>query len=192
MRRNNRKGYEYSIDSRLYKARKRLLWWKMGFAIADAVILVFTSIRRANQYPETYCPIAKEARGGMGQKSKSHCGWKSVGRSEATTLATFERHLIRARTDEGRKRAQAHGVRFGRKPKLSAFQISPRSKRSRRDPDGYRPKLRSVALNDFETVMKRAGLHRSKREASPTPPPATAGLLMAATKRIPGKHLRRK
>ena len=30
-------------------------------------------------------------------------------------LATFERHLIRARTDEGRKRAQARGVRFGRK-----------------------------------------------------------------------------
>src|SRR6516162_10270685 len=29
-------------------------------------------------------------------------------------LATFERHLIRARTDEGRKRAQARGVKFGR------------------------------------------------------------------------------
>src|SRR5262249_5135237 len=28
-------------------------------------------------------------------------------------LATFERHLIKARTDEGRKRAQARGVRFG-------------------------------------------------------------------------------
>ena len=39
-------------------------------------------------------------------------------------LATFERHLIRARTDEGRKRAQARGVRFGRKPKLTAFQIA--------------------------------------------------------------------
>jgi DNA invertase Pin-like site-specific DNA recombinase len=38
-------------------------------------------------------------------------------------LATFERHLIRARTDEGRKRAQARGVRFGRKPKLSRYQI---------------------------------------------------------------------
>jgi DNA invertase Pin-like site-specific DNA recombinase len=38
-------------------------------------------------------------------------------------LATFERHLIRARTDEGRKRAQARGVRFGRPLKLSAFQI---------------------------------------------------------------------
>jgi DNA invertase Pin-like site-specific DNA recombinase len=37
-------------------------------------------------------------------------------------LAEFERELIRARTDEGRKRAQARGVRFGRKPKLSPFQ----------------------------------------------------------------------
>jgi len=39
-------------------------------------------------------------------------------------LATFERHLIKARTDEGRKRAQARGIKFGRKPKLSAFQIA--------------------------------------------------------------------
>jgi DNA invertase Pin-like site-specific DNA recombinase len=38
-------------------------------------------------------------------------------------LATFERHLINARTSEGRKRAQANGVRFGRPLKLSAFQI---------------------------------------------------------------------
>ena len=38
-------------------------------------------------------------------------------------LATFEWHLIRARTDEGRKRAQANGVRFGRPLKLSPFQV---------------------------------------------------------------------
>jgi DNA invertase Pin-like site-specific DNA recombinase len=38
-------------------------------------------------------------------------------------LATFERHLINARTSEGRKRAQANGVRFGRPVKLSPFQI---------------------------------------------------------------------
>ena len=36
-------------------------------------------------------------------------------------LAEFERELIRARTDEGRKRAQARGVRFGRKLKLSSI-----------------------------------------------------------------------
>jgi len=37
-------------------------------------------------------------------------------------LAEFERELIYARTREGRKRAQARGVRFGRKPKLTAHQ----------------------------------------------------------------------
>jgi DNA invertase Pin-like site-specific DNA recombinase len=38
-------------------------------------------------------------------------------------LAEFERSMILARTAEGRKRAQERGVRFGRKPKLSDFQI---------------------------------------------------------------------
>ena len=37
-------------------------------------------------------------------------------------LAEFERHLILSRTAEGRTRAQANGVRFGRKPSLSAYQ----------------------------------------------------------------------
>lgn len=38
-------------------------------------------------------------------------------------LAEFERELIRARTDEGRKRAQARGIRFGRKLKLTRHQM---------------------------------------------------------------------
>jgi DNA invertase Pin-like site-specific DNA recombinase len=38
-------------------------------------------------------------------------------------LAEFERSMILARTAEGRKRALDRGVRFGRKPKLSEFQI---------------------------------------------------------------------
>jgi DNA invertase Pin-like site-specific DNA recombinase len=37
-------------------------------------------------------------------------------------LAEFERHLILARTGEGRARAQARGVRFGRKRKLTVHQ----------------------------------------------------------------------
>ena len=37
-------------------------------------------------------------------------------------LAEFERELIKARTEEGRKRAQARGVRFGRKLKLTPRQ----------------------------------------------------------------------
>jgi DNA invertase Pin-like site-specific DNA recombinase len=37
-------------------------------------------------------------------------------------LAEFERSLILARTSEGRTRAKARGVRFGRKLKLTAHQ----------------------------------------------------------------------
>ena len=37
-------------------------------------------------------------------------------------IAEFERELIRARTGDGRKRAQARGVRFGRPPSLTAHQ----------------------------------------------------------------------
>jgi DNA invertase Pin-like site-specific DNA recombinase len=36
-------------------------------------------------------------------------------------LAEFERHLILSRTNEGRVRAKARGVRFGRKPKLTSI-----------------------------------------------------------------------
>jgi DNA invertase Pin-like site-specific DNA recombinase len=37
-------------------------------------------------------------------------------------LAEFERELIKARTAEGRKRAQARGVKFGRPSKLTSHQ----------------------------------------------------------------------
>jgi len=37
-------------------------------------------------------------------------------------LAEFERHLILARTSDGRERARARGVRFGRKPSLTLHQ----------------------------------------------------------------------
>src|SRR5947207_5437171 len=44
-------------------------------------------------------------------------------------IAEFERELIRERTGEGRKRAMANGVRFGRKPKLSSYQRAEAIKR---------------------------------------------------------------
>ena len=53
-------------------------------------------------------------------------------------IAEFERELIRARTGEGRKRAKARGVRFGRPPALH-------------------PTSRRKALSDRE-AMKRHGL----------------------------------
>jgi DNA invertase Pin-like site-specific DNA recombinase len=39
-------------------------------------------------------------------------------------LADFEQSLILTRTGEGRARAMARGVRFGRKPKLTAHQVA--------------------------------------------------------------------
>jgi DNA invertase Pin-like site-specific DNA recombinase len=56
----------------------------------------------------------------------------SQGRLLSTLLAAiadFERHLIRERTGEGRKRAMAAGVKFGRKCKLSDYQRAEALKR---------------------------------------------------------------
>ena len=39
------------------------------------------------------------------------------------SIAAFEQELIRSRTSEGRARAKARGVQFGRKPKLTAHQV---------------------------------------------------------------------
>jgi DNA invertase Pin-like site-specific DNA recombinase len=44
-------------------------------------------------------------------------------------LAEFERDLIRARTEEGRERAKARGVKMGRKPKLTPHQKAEAIKR---------------------------------------------------------------
>jgi DNA invertase Pin-like site-specific DNA recombinase len=48
-------------------------------------------------------------------------------------IAEFERELIRERTGEGRKRAVANGIKFGRKPKLTPHQ---RAEAVRRRADG--------------------------------------------------------
>jgi DNA invertase Pin-like site-specific DNA recombinase len=56
----------------------------------------------------------------------------SQGRLLSTLLAAiadFERDLIRERTGEGRKRAMANGVKFGRKRKLSDYQRAEAVKR---------------------------------------------------------------
>jgi DNA invertase Pin-like site-specific DNA recombinase len=44
-------------------------------------------------------------------------------------LAEFERSLILSRTSDGRTRAMARGVKFGRKPKLTQHQIAEALKR---------------------------------------------------------------
>jgi len=70
--------------------------------------------------------------------------------------------MILTRTDERRKRAQARGVRFGRKPKLSAFQIAEAIARRAAGDDRYRQSLRRQSLNDIEAG---AGLGVSARRS---------------------------
>jgi DNA invertase Pin-like site-specific DNA recombinase len=71
-----------------------------------------TSIRRQQEYPPTRPPNRALPR----PRPSTQVVTILAG------LATFERHLIKARTEDGRKRAKERGVRFGRPPKLTAFQ----------------------------------------------------------------------
>lgn len=48
-------------------------------------------------------------------------------------MAEFERDLIKARTDDGRRRAMERGVKFGRKPKLTAHQRQVVAERLKQD-----------------------------------------------------------
>jgi DNA invertase Pin-like site-specific DNA recombinase len=70
------------------------------------------------------------------------------------SIATFERHLIKARTAEGRKRAKDRGVIFGRKVKLTRFQIEEALERRR---NGER--LRDIArsMNVSHSTISRLG-----------------------------------
>ena len=71
-------------------------------------------------------------------------------------LAEFERSLILARTTEGRKRAQARGVRFGRKLKLTPHQqreaLSPT--RSGRKPRRNQPNLQRQPFDDIAATQR--------------------------------------
>ena len=66
-------------------------------------------------------------------------------------LAEFERHLILARTGEGRQRAKARGVRFGRKLKLTKHQREEALARPRSGGGFGRdwPELQRQPLNDL-------------------------------------------
>jgi DNA invertase Pin-like site-specific DNA recombinase len=81
--------------------------------------------------------LAAIAERGAGFKSQADA-WADTttphGRLMVTVLgglAEFERSLILARTGEGRSRAMARGVKFGRKPKLTAHQVA--EAKARRD-----------------------------------------------------------
>jgi DNA invertase Pin-like site-specific DNA recombinase len=98
-------------------------------ALCEGDTLIVTKLDRlARSTRDLLNTLAEIAQRGATFKSLAD-GWADTttphGRLMLTVIggfAEFERHLILARTDEGRKRAQARGVRFGRKPKLTAHQ----------------------------------------------------------------------
>jgi DNA invertase Pin-like site-specific DNA recombinase len=95
---------------------------------AGDVLLVTRLDRLARSTRDLLNVLDAVARAGAGFRSLADA-WADTttphGRLMLTVLgglAEFERELIRARTSEGRDRAKARGVRFGRKPALTAHQ----------------------------------------------------------------------
>jgi DNA invertase Pin-like site-specific DNA recombinase len=102
---------------------------------ADDVVVVTKLDRLGRSTRELLDLIERIGKVGASFRSLGDPLWDtstSQGRLLSTLLAAiaeFERDLIRERTGEGRKRAIANGVKFGRKPKLSAFQRAEAVKR---------------------------------------------------------------
>ena len=78
---------------------------------------------------------------------------RAIAGLSAGSLAEFERSLIPARTSEGRARAKANGIGFGRKPKLSTFQIA-EAKR-----------LREAGTSLVEEIGRLMGVSKAIRSA---------------------------
>jgi DNA invertase Pin-like site-specific DNA recombinase len=102
---------------------------------AGDVVVVTKLDRLGRSTRELLDLIDKISKAGASFRSLGDPLWdtgSSQGRLLSTMLAAiaeFERELIRERTGEGRKRAQANGVKFGRKPKLSDHQRAEAVKR---------------------------------------------------------------
>jgi DNA invertase Pin-like site-specific DNA recombinase len=94
----------------------------------DDVVVVTKLDRLGRSTRELLELIERIGKAGASFRSLGDPLWdtgSSQGRLLSTLLAAiaeFERELIRERTGEGRKRAMANGVKFGRKRKLSDFQ----------------------------------------------------------------------
>jgi DNA invertase Pin-like site-specific DNA recombinase len=97
--------------------------------LGDGDVLMVTRLDRLARSTRDLLNVLDEvAKRGAGFKSL-HDAWADTttahGRLMLTILgglAEFERELILARTSDGRTRAKARGVRFGRPPSLSAHQ----------------------------------------------------------------------
>ena len=75
-------------------------------------------------------------------------------------IAEFERDLILQRTNEGRVRALAEGVRFGRKPKLTKHQAREALKR---EAAGEPPREIALSYNvDHSTIHRIKARYAAK------------------------------
>jgi DNA invertase Pin-like site-specific DNA recombinase len=71
-------------------------------------------------------------------------------------IAEFERELIKARTGQGRKRARARGVRFGRPPALTAQEALRRLAAGETQPDIARSyNVSHVTIGRLQGAMLR-------------------------------------
>jgi DNA invertase Pin-like site-specific DNA recombinase len=97
-----------------------------GLSAGDVVVV--TKLDRLGRSTRLLELIDRISKAGASFRSLGDPLWdtgSSQGRLLSTMLAAiaeFERELIRERTGEGRKRAMAAGVKFGRKRKLSDYQ----------------------------------------------------------------------
>jgi DNA invertase Pin-like site-specific DNA recombinase len=116
----------------------RVALGKLLLRLKEGDVLVVTRLDRlARSTRDLLNTLDKIAKAGAGFRSLGDpwCDTTTPhGRLMLTVLgglAEFERELIRARTGEGRKRARAAGIRFGRPPVLTPHQQ--REARARRD-----------------------------------------------------------
>jgi DNA invertase Pin-like site-specific DNA recombinase len=102
---------------------------KAILALAPGDVLLVPAIDRLARSTRDLLNILHEVAGhGASFKSQAEA-WvdtsSPLGEFMLTVLggvATLERHMIRRRTNDGRKRAREAGIKFGRKPKLSLYQ----------------------------------------------------------------------
>jgi DNA invertase Pin-like site-specific DNA recombinase len=102
---------------------------KMMAALKPGDIVTVTKLDRLGRSTRELLNLIDQiGRAGAAFRSLGDPLWdtsNAQGRLLATLLAgiaEFERELIRERTEDGRKRAMARGVKFGRKLKLSPYQ----------------------------------------------------------------------
>lgn len=102
---------------------------KLMAALAPCDVVIVTKLDRLGRSTRELLElIDRISKAGAAFRSLGDPLWNTSspqGRLLSTLLAAiaeFERELIRERTGEGRKRAMAAGIKFGRKRKLSDYQ----------------------------------------------------------------------